>query len=80
MGMLSNGPQCSFQGRAGNGQACAGRIHQYHVQMKAKLDGTPVIDAPVEKTYICEGHYPDVEDPKFLRCSCELCKGRARNN
>lgn len=57
-----------------------GNLHEYSVQMKAKLDGTPVTDAPVETTWICEGHYPDSTDPKFLLCSCRLCKERKRLN
>lgn len=48
--------------------------------MKATLDGKPVKDAKIETTHICEGHYPDLSDPKFLLCICELCKKRKANN
>ena len=78
--MLTNGPECSFIGRDAQGRPCSGRLHQYDCRMIAKPDGTPVIGAPKEKTYICEGHYPDVTDPKFLLCTCELCKERKANN
>ncbi len=61
---------CSVPGRHG------GKIHQYDVQMFAKLDGTPVPNAPKEKTYICEKHKPDHEDPTFAKCRCDLCLKR----
>lgn len=88
MSMLTNGPgqrplseiECYFMGRDAKGRKCSGNIHEYDVQMVAKLDGTPVTDAPKEKTYICEGHYPDPSDPKFLLCVCRLCKDRKGRN
>jgi hypothetical protein len=80
MGMVTNGPTCSSIGRDPSGLPCSGRLHQYTTRMIAKPDGTPVVGAPQLKTYICEGHYPDVTDPKFLLCSCELCKGRTATN
>jgi hypothetical protein len=80
MGMLTNGPACSFIGHDGKNRPCSGKLHQYNVRMVAKLDGTPVKDAKEEKTYICEGHYPDIEDPKFMKCICDLCKDRAERN
>lgn len=80
MGMLSNGPKCSFIGRDKAGRLCAGELHQYTARMIANPDGTSVVGAAEEKTYICEGHYPDVTDPKFLLCTCQLCKGRASGN
>jgi len=80
MGMLTNGPpapklpkgpECSFPGPHG------GRIHEFDVQMMAELDGTPVKDAPKEKTYICQGHAPvDPSDPDYLQCTCRLCRVR----
>jgi len=78
MGMLTNGPalQCSFSAQS----KCRGDLHEYDVQMFAKPDGTPVTDAPKEKTLICEGHFPDPDDPKFLTCVCRLCKERKRGN
>lgn len=85
MGMLTNGPgprklppgpQCSFDGHDGLRRKCAGNLHEYDVQMVAETDGTPVTNAPKEKTYICELHYPDPSDPKFLLCTCRLCKER----
>lgn len=76
MGMLSNGPICSFIGRDKGGRPCSGKLHQYTVRMIANPDGTPVVGAVDEKTHICEGHYPDTTDPKFLQCACELCKKR----
>lgn len=57
-----------------------GNLHEYDVQMFAKPDGTPVLNAPKEKTLICEGHYPDRDDPKFLLCTCRLCKERKHGN
>jgi hypothetical protein len=81
MGMLSNGPKCSIRERDAKSRPCRGLLHQFNVQMFANLDRTPVFDAPVEKTYICEGHAPpDPDDPKFLLCTCELCKARAKQN
>lgn len=76
--MLTNG--------SSSGPACAawgphrGRIHEYTSQMIAKLDGTPVKDAPEKLMYLCEGCYPDPEDPKFVLCACGLCKKTARSN
>jgi hypothetical protein len=72
--MLSNGPRlaCSFPGEH------RGNLHEYEVNMIATLDARPVSGAPVEKTYICEGHYPDSEDPTFSKCMCSLCLERKR--
>ena len=72
------GPECSFIGRDAAGRKCSGKLHEYDVQMYAKLDGTPVTDAPKEKTFICEGHYPDKDDPTFSQCACRLCLERRR--
>lgn len=66
------GPKCFFRDQS----PCKGNLHEWTVRMMAKLDGTPTPDAPLEKTIICEKHYPDREDPKFLHCACRLCKGR----
>lgn len=77
--MLTNGPPpkappgCSLLGRDVGGALCSGKLHEYDVQMYAKLDGTPVRNAPMEKTLICEGHYPDKDDPTFSSCTCRLC-------
>lgn len=83
MAMLTNGPpkslpgpQCSMDGHDRLGRKCAGKLHEYTVQMYATLDGTPVKDAPKEKTLICEGHYADSTDPTFSTCACRLCKER----
>lgn len=70
------GPRCSMSGRDAAGRKCSGNLHEYTAQMVARLDGTPVLDAPKETTYICEGHYGDRSDPKFLLCACRLCKDR----
>lgn len=67
---LPPGPECCFPGKH------RGRIHEFDVQMVANLDGTPVKGAPKEKTYICEGHYPDPSDPNYLECDCRLCRQR----
>lgn len=80
MGMLTNSPVCSFKDRDNLKRPCSGKLHHYDVQMVAELDGTPVKDAPMEKTFICEGHYPDVSDPKFLLCICDLCKKSKAGN
>jgi len=78
MAMFTNGPQCSVKARDRKARPCCGRLHQFDVQMVAELDGTPVKNAPIETTYICEGHAPaDVDDPKYLKCICKLClKGK----
>lgn len=55
-----------------------GKLHEYDIQMMATLDGRPVKGAPKEKTYICEGHYPDKDDPTFATCDCRLCQIRRR--
>lgn len=74
---LPPGPECSFaDGRDGLRRKCAGNLHEYDVQMFADVNGNPVKDAPKEKTFICELHYPDPDDPKFLLCTCRLCKER----
>jgi hypothetical protein len=81
--MLTNGParKCSVKEHNGSGRPCRGPLHQFEAQMFAKLDGTPVKDAPIEKTYICVGHAPvDRDDPNYLLCTCELCKERAKKN
>lgn len=80
MGMLTNGaptpklpagPECCFPGKH------HGKIHEFDVQMVANLDGTPVKDAPKEKTYICLGHAPpDSSDQDYLQCDCRLCRQR----
>lgn len=57
-----------------------GLVHEYDAKMVAELDGTPTPDAPEEKAYICEGHFPDRDDPKFLLCICALCKERKKGN
>lgn len=67
--MLNNSKviQCSFPGRH------TGRLHEYKSKKIAELDGT-IIHNPIEETvYICEGHYPDKEDPLFSLCQCGLC-------
>lgn len=69
------GPQCHFSAQS----ECRGNLHEYTARMFAKLDGTPVIGAPEETTYICENHYPDKTDPKFLLCGCRLCRERRSN-
>ena len=86
MAMLTNGaprqsnlpgPQCSLFGQ----DQCGGNLHVYEVEMVAKLDGTPVVDAPKEQKFIiCERHYPDASDPKFLLCACRLCGERKGRN
>jgi hypothetical protein len=81
--MLTNKPKpkCSIRERDVRALPCQGRLHEFDVQMFAELDGTPVKDAPIEKTYICEGHAPpDFDDPKYLLCTCRLCKERAKQN
>ena len=80
MGMLTNGPTCSFSdGRDALGRPCSGNVHEYDVRKIAEPDGTPVVDSPGQKTFICEGHYPDTRDPGFLLCLCRLCKERRHN-
>lgn len=64
--------RCSFPGDH------KGNLHEYDVQMMATLDGRPTPGAPKEKTYICEGHYPDKDDPTFATCDCRLCRIRKR--
>lgn len=69
---LPKGPECSFPGGPHYG-----RIHEFTVQMVAEIDGTPVKDAPKEKTYVCLGHAPpDPADPGYLQCTCRLCRVR----
>lgn len=67
-------PECQIPGKHG------GNVHEYDARMVAELDGTPVTDAPQEKAYICEAHFPDMDDPKFLMCICALCKERTKGN
>lgn len=54
----------------------SGNLHQYKMRRVATLDGKPDPTAPEEVAYICEGHFPDKDDPKFLLCTCDLCKER----
>lgn len=77
MGMLTNGParECSIPGPH------QGLLHEFDIRMIARLDGTAVKDAPVEKTYLCQAHAPhDDDDPKYLLCACALCKERTGRN
>lgn len=80
MGMLSNGPSCHMKGTDKANRPCFGNLHQYAARMTAMPDGTPVQDAATMKIYVCEGHFPDPTDPKFLTCACELCKLRISAN
>lgn len=58
---------CSFPGEH------KGRLHAYQSKQIAKVDGTPVRNAPEYEIFICEGHYPDKDDPTFSQCRCRLC-------
>ena len=78
--MLTNTPKCSFKDRDGMKRPCSGKLHQYNVKMVADADMNPVNNAPMEKTFICEGHYPDPDDPKFMTCACDLCFERKSMN
>ena len=60
---------------SGNGPH-GGNVHEYQTIQIAKLDGTPVQNAPVVTTYVCEQCYPDPSDPKFVLCGCRLCRER----
>ena len=57
----------------------SGRVHAYEFKKVAELDGTPVNGARWSEVLICEGHYPDKDDPKFTLCSCRLCRARRKS-
>jgi hypothetical protein len=61
---------CVYQGEH------IGNVHEYKIKKVAELDGTPVHDGLESTIYICEGHYPDAEDPTFRKCICGLCLKR----
>lgn len=72
---LPSGPECFLNG------VHRRNIHEFQVRKVAETDGTPVHGAPMEKTYLCEGHAPrDPDDPKFLLCTCRLCRERKAFN
>ncbi len=60
---------CAFPG------PCSGKLHEYQTKKIMEVDGTSVHIGPWVQIYICEKHYQDREDPKFLKCMCRLCIG-----
>lgn len=70
--MLTNTPKCHLNGPH------SGLVHQYEAQFIAELDGRRVDGAPKEVAFICEGCYPDKDDPTFSQCVCLLCLGRRK--
>lgn len=72
MSFLTNGPKCEFDGEH------KGKVHAYVAQRFADLKGNPVQNEPKQEFLICEGHYPDADDPTFSTCTCRLCLERQR--